>query len=111
MTASILQARFQGVYRYLLPDTLNRQQLQLRFHQSFRFPQNYPNPFNPTTTITYNLDQPGMVNLVIYDLLGRKVDTLVDEMKSPGYYAVKWNAEGFASECISTGLMLVGLRC
>ena len=58
---------------------------------------NYPNPFNPTTTITYNLDQPGMVNLVIYDLLGRKVETLVDEIKTPGNYAVTWNAEGFAS--------------
>ena len=36
--------------------------------------QNYPNPFNPITTITYNLDQSGMVNLVIYDILGRKVE-------------------------------------
>ena len=59
--------------------------------------QNYPNPFNPTTTISYQLDQPGMVNLVIYDILGRKVDTLVNEMKSPGSYSVTWNAEGFAS--------------
>jgi len=38
-----------------------------------------------------------MVNLVIYDLLGRKVETLVNEVKTPGSYGVTWNAEGFAS--------------
>ena len=64
---------------------------------SFKLDQNYPNPFNPSTTITYQLEQPGMVNLVIYDLLGRKMTTLVDETKVPGSYSVKWNAEGNAS--------------
>jgi len=63
----------------------------------FILSQNYPNPFNPSTTITYQMDQPGMVNLVIYNLLGRKVATLVDEVKTPGSHAVIWNAEGFAS--------------
>jgi len=38
-----------------------------------------------------------MVNLVIYDLLGRKVTILVDEVKTPGNYSVTWNADGFAS--------------
>lgn len=59
--------------------------------------QNYPNPFNPTTTISYQLDQPGMVNLIIYDILGRKVNTLVNEIKSPGSYSVTWNPKGLAS--------------
>jgi len=63
----------------------------------FTLLRNYPNPFNPVTTINYRLDQAGMVKLVIYDLLGRKVTTLVDEMKTPGSYAVKWRAEGYAS--------------
>jgi len=63
----------------------------------FSLSQNYPNPFNPKTIINYQLDQPGMVNLVIYDLLGRKVATLVDEMKTPGSHAVTWDANGFAS--------------
>ena len=64
---------------------------------AFSLSQNYPNPFNPRTTINYRLDQPGMVNLVIYDLLGRKVTTLVDEMKTPGSHAVTWDADGLAS--------------
>jgi len=63
----------------------------------FSLDGNYPNPFNPKTTINYQLDQAGMVNLVIYDLLGRKVETLVDEMKTPGSYAVTWNAKDLAS--------------
>ena len=48
-------------------------------------------------TINYRLDQAGMVNLVIYDLLGRKVATLVDGVKAPGNYSVRWNAQGYAS--------------
>ncbi|MFC1508902.1 kelch repeat-containing protein [Candidatus Omnitrophota bacterium] len=64
---------------------------------SFKLNPNYPNPFNPSTTITYQLEQSGMVNLVIYDLLGRKMTTLVDEAKAPGSYSVKWNADGYAS--------------
>jgi len=63
----------------------------------FALVQNYPNPFNPATTINYRLDQAGMVNLVIYDLLGRKVTTLVDEMKTLGNHTITWNAEDFAS--------------
>ena len=59
--------------------------------------QNFPNPFNPSTTISYHLDQPGMVNLVIYDILGRKVTTLLNDMKLPGGHKVLWNAEGYAS--------------
>jgi len=63
----------------------------------FSLSSNHPNPFNPITTISYQLNKTDMVNLVIYDLLGRKVETLVDEMKTPGSYAVTWNAQDFAS--------------
>ena len=59
--------------------------------------QNYPNPFNPITTITYNLDQSGMVNLVIYDILGRKVETIVNGNQGPGSYSVRWDADELAS--------------
>ncbi|MBN1291588.1 MAG: T9SS type A sorting domain-containing protein [Candidatus Latescibacteria bacterium] len=65
--------------------------------ETFVLSQNYPNPFNPTTTINYRLNQPGMVNLVIYNLLGRKVATLVDEIKTPGSHEVTWYAEGLAN--------------
>jgi Secretion system C-terminal sorting domain len=58
----------------------------------FFLSQNFPNPFNPSTTISYQILNPGKVVLNIYDLLGRKIKTLVDEYKSPGHYSVSFNA-------------------
>ncbi len=64
---------------------------------AFSLSQNHPNPFNPLTTIPYSIAQPGMVHLAVYDILGRKVATLVQGQMNPGYYAATWNADGFAS--------------
>ena len=71
--------------------------------------QNFPNPFNPCTTIKYSLPvrQAGIptdmrykyqdVRLIIYDVLGREITTLVDKKQKPGNYEVEWDASGFAS--------------
>ena len=59
--------------------------------------QNYPNPFNPTTTIKYDLPNTGEVSLIIYDILGRKVKTLVNENQNAGRYEISFNASGLAS--------------
>jgi hypothetical protein len=48
--------------------------------------QNYPNPFNPSTTIQYNVAELGKVSLKIYDILGREVTELVNDIKQPGKY-------------------------
>lgn len=58
---------------------------------------NTPNPFNPSTTISYSIANTGWANLIVYDLLGRKVATLADGAMTPGEYSVTWNAEGFSS--------------
>ena len=58
---------------------------------------NYPNPFNPTTTIRYELPQDGVVTIEIYDILGQKVKTLLNEFKKADRYEVTFNSIGLAS--------------
>ena len=64
---------------------------------SFRLDQNFPNPFNPSTRILFQIPVSGFVSLRVYDLLGREVATLMNEVKHPGTYSVHWNASDVAS--------------
>jgi hypothetical protein len=59
--------------------------------------QNYPNPFNPSTVINYDLQKSGLVIMKIYDVLGREVKTLVNQVQSSGQHSVVFNASNFAS--------------
>lgn len=63
----------------------------------FTLNQNYPNPFNPTTTIRFGLQERGPVQLEVFDILGRKVQTLVDETRSAGWHNVRFDARRLAS--------------
>ena len=59
---------------------------------------NYPNPFNPVTSIAFNLAASGQVSLTVFDALGQKVDTLIDNaVMTPGVHSVQWNAAVHAS--------------
>ncbi len=59
--------------------------------------QNYPNPFNQTTTISFELPQPGEIELKIYDITGALVETLIEERLLAGAHKVNWNADKLAS--------------
>ncbi|MCF7859525.1 MAG: T9SS type A sorting domain-containing protein [Candidatus Cloacimonetes bacterium] len=65
-------------------------------HQ-FKLSQNYPNPFNPTTTINYSIPQESFVKLKIYDILGREVETIVNEKQNRGNYQVRFDASKLSS--------------
>jgi len=65
--------------------------------QRFVLQQNYPNPFNPSTTIAYQLPSRTHVTLRVFDVLGREVGTLVNDMQEPGYKSLRFNATGLAS--------------
>ena len=65
--------------------------------ETYSLSQNYPNPFNPTTAISYRLSALSNVKLVVFDLLGREVTTLVNEKKEPGNYSVNFNASNLTS--------------
>ena len=57
--------------------------------------QNYPNPFNPVTTIKYNLPENNFVKLIIYDLMGNAINTLVSQEESAGYKQIKWDGKNY----------------
>ena len=59
--------------------------------------QNYPNPFNPTTQIRFDIKQSSYAKLIVYDILGKEISTLVNEKLSAGSYEVNWNGSGYPS--------------
>ncbi len=65
--------------------------------KTFSLSQNYPNPFNPRTEIRYQVSEVSRVQLVVYDLLGREVATLVNGVKEPGRYEVAFDSSSLAS--------------
>ncbi|MGE5365248.1 MAG: CHRD domain-containing protein [Bacteroidota bacterium] len=65
--------------------------------QTFSLEQNYPNPFNPSTAIRFSLPEKGMVNLSIFNILGQKVVTLINDYMNAGTYVQTFNASGIAS--------------
>jgi poly(3-hydroxybutyrate) depolymerase len=68
--------------------------------------QNYPNPFNPTTSISYTLLKETSVSLIVFDMLGRKVTTLVEGVQQANTYSIAFHADG-----LSTGIYFYELRC
>ncbi len=86
------QIDIDGKYKYS-----DEVEIQYDVATKFELLQNYPNPFNPTTSIKYSVPKISDANflsvqLIVYDVLGRKVETLVNERKSPGNYEIKFNA-------------------
>ena len=78
-----------GAYEYVGETFVNEPD---ELPQKVALYQNYPNPFNPITTIRYDLPENSHVTLMIYDLLGRQVISLVDELQQSGRKSVKWEA-------------------
>ncbi|HBN45783.1 MAG TPA: hypothetical protein DEA65_04700 [Candidatus Marinimicrobia bacterium] len=70
----------------------------------FTISRNYPNPFNSTTQIDYQVPEDNHIRIVVYDLMGREVRTLMDKVQSKGYYNIEWNGESDHGEFVSTGV-------
>lgn len=86
-----------SAFRVDVDTTSNNVEPSLIIPHAYTLAQNYPNPFNPTTTIEYHLTTATPIRLEIYDLLGRKVTTLVNQTQPPGNHQVTWNAGNLAS--------------
>jgi len=76
----------------------------------FDLSQNYPNPFNPTTKIEFTLAKSGFVTLQIYDVLGRRVRTLVSEELSSGYKSVIWDGKNEDGKDVASGVYFYQLK-
>ncbi|SVB87380.1 uncharacterized protein METZ01_LOCUS240234, partial [marine metagenome] len=89
-----------GAYEYFIALGVDNDGLPT----SYMIHQNYPNPFNPVTTLRYDLPEDALVNIAIYDMLGRKIRTLISSQHSAGYKSVQWNATNDAGSPVSAGL-------
>ena len=76
----------------------------------FALHQNYPNPFNPVTTLRYDLPEQANVNIIIYDMLGRHVRTLVNTTQDAGFKSVLWNATNDYGKPVSAGVYLYQIQ-
>ncbi len=86
---------------------------QISAPQTWALMQNYPNPFNPTTVISYHVPQgvQDHLELVVYDLLGRQVRTLVHQPAEMGYYQITWDGYDDDGRMTASGIYIYVLRC
>jgi hypothetical protein len=68
--------------------------------------QNHPNPFNPVTTLSYDLPEDGIVNITIYDIVGRQVKALLNSPQTAGHRSIQWNATNNAGQQVPAGVYL-----
>ncbi|MBT3825824.1 MAG: DUF1565 domain-containing protein [Candidatus Marinimicrobia bacterium] len=74
--------------------------------EEFALHQNFPNPFNPATLIRYELPQRADVSIIVYDIMGQQIVSLVSENQSAGYHSIKWNGKDRLGHQASTGMYL-----
>ena len=78
--------------------------------QQYTLHQNYPNPFNPITTLRYDLPEQSMVNIIIYDIMGREVKSLINQTQDAGFKSVIWNATNDYGKPVSAGVYLYQIQ-
>ena len=76
---------------------------------TFGLQGSYPNPFNPTTTIHYSLETEGLTSLIVYDMMGREVKSLVSGYLTPNHYSVVWNGKDNVDRTVPSGIYLYRL--
>jgi len=83
---------------------------ELAIPEVFALHQNYPNPFNPTTTIKYDLPEAQNVQVMIYDIMGRKIKSLISFNQEAGYKSIIWNATNELGQPVSAGMYIYTIQ-
>jgi len=80
--------------------------IPLKYHLS----QNYPNPFNPSTKISFDLIEGEKSTLIVYNLLGKKINTLMNASLNPGHHSIEWNGLDYNGQSVASGVYFYELR-
>lgn len=95
----VLSQQNHGIYQ--LSATYNNpigiEQISTEVPKQFSMFQNYPNPFNPITRIKFDIPKPSFTKLIIYDILGREITTLVNQQLKSGKYEIEWDGNNYPS--------------
>tara|TARA_B100001964_G_C13886819_1_gene445423 strand:- start:173 stop:658 length:486 start_codon:yes stop_codon:yes gene_type:complete len=91
-------------------NTFGLSDISIEAPESYSLSDAYPNPFNPTTTLSFSIKDGGYMNLSIYDMTGRLVNTLVDGNLESGYHSVIWNGMDSNGYAVSSGMYIYALQ-
>ncbi|MCP4725917.1 MAG: T9SS type A sorting domain-containing protein, partial [bacterium] len=94
--------------QYIQPDFSEIKNSQLP--DKFDLAQNYPNPFNPVTTIKFQIPEVTSVSIVVYNVLGQEVRTLVNEVKDVGFHSVRWNGRNNLGINVGQGVYIYRIK-
>lgn len=89
---------------------VSRQEKTGKAADLFTLSPNYPNPFNATTRLNYTVGRPGRVRVMIYNLLGEKVKTLLDKDSSTGQYQISWNGVDESNRPMASGVYFIKME-
>jgi sugar lactone lactonase YvrE len=99
-----------GMHQYKLKDAQSAVGQPKVIPDGFVLSQNYPNPFNPTTNFSYSVPKASDVKIVVYDLFGREIKTLVNETKVAGTYSITWNGRDNNNRQVATGVYFYKMK-
>jgi flagellar hook assembly protein FlgD len=95
-----------GIQSFKITEGLGKRGESENLPLRFNLYQNYPNPFNSVTTIKFDLPKSGHVKMVIYNILGQKVITAIDDDMPAGRHAIIWNSENESGDEVASGIYL-----
>ena len=103
-----------GSGHFLIPNIVNAEFTLVKSEISiepvmYGLQGSYPNPFNPSTTINYSVETEGLTSLIVYDMMGREIKSLVSGYLTPNHYSVVWNGKDNADRQVPSGIYLYRL--